>query len=217
VSEDRELRREIVEICRRMYEREYIVAGEGNVSARLDQERLLVTPAGFNKGLLAPEMLVITDLSGHKLAGEHEASTEVRMHLRAYARRPGVRAVVHGHPPIATAFAASGLALVEPVLPEIIQTLGVIPLVPYGTPGTEELPDELEPWLDEHDAFLLENHGVMTVGTSVTGAFDALEVVEKYAKITLTARQLGGPRPLSPNRVAALGQAAEAIAGRPGR
>ena len=211
MPETDELRQEIVDVCRRMYEREYIVAGEGNVSVRLDDDRLLVTPAGLNKGFLSPEALVITDRSGQRLAGEREPSTEIRIHLRAYARRPDARAVVHGHPPMATAFAASGEALLDPVLPEIIQTLGGIPLVPYGTPGTEELPDQLDPWLADYDAFLLENHGAMTLDATVTGAFDKLEVVEKYAKITFLARQLGGPRLLSPDQVAALKRIVERV------
>ncbi len=177
---EREFRRQICKTGRNMYARGFVVACEGNLSVRLDENRILVTPAGMCKGSLAPEDLLVTDLSGVVLCGTKQPSTELLMHLLHYRLRPDVRAVCHAHPPTATGFAAAGRALEEAVLPEVIVGLGKIPLAPYGTPGTWELCAGLETLVVKHDAILLENHGVVTCGQDLAIAYQRLETVEQF-------------------------------------
>ena len=179
-------------------------ATDGNVSARLDSATLLVTPAGREKGGLEPEDLLVVDLDGHVLEGEGRPSTETPVHLLCYRRRGAVGGVVHAHPPVATAFAAAGVPLDAPVMPEIVLTVGRVPLVPYATPGTEELARSLEPWIDGHDAFLLESHGVLTLGRDVREALHRMERVEHLAKVTLAARLLGGAHALTDAQVVSI-------------
>jgi L-fuculose-phosphate aldolase len=190
---EHELRRQICRTGRKMYARCFVVASEGNLSMRLDRDRIIVTPAGACKGYLAPEDLLVTDLCGEVLRGDGQPSTEMQMHLLYYRLRHDVRAVCHAHPPTATGFAAAGRALEQAVLPEVIVGLGKIPLAPYGTPGTWELCAGLEPLAPKYDAILLENHGVVTCGQDLTTAYQRLETVEQFAKILLTAESLGGP------------------------
>jgi L-fuculose-phosphate aldolase len=190
---EKEQRREICTVGRRMYARGLVVAAEGNLSVRLDAQRILVTPAGSCKGRLAPEDLLITDLEGKVLSGTRRPSSEMQMHLIYYRSRPDVRAICHAHPPTATGFAAAGRALEEAVLPEVIVGLGKIPLAPYGTPGTWELCAGLEPLVHNYDAILLENHGVVTCGSDLSTAHQRLETVEQFARVMLTAELLGGP------------------------
>jgi L-fuculose-phosphate aldolase len=192
-----ELRRQICKVGRRMYGRGLVVACEGNLSARLDADRILLTPAGVCKGHLVPRDLLVTDLSGAVIYGTARPSSEILMHLLFYSLRPDVHAVCHAHPPTATGFAAARRAMEEAVLPEVIVDLGNIPLAPYGTPGTWELCKGLEPLIPEHDAILLENHGVVTCGRDLTTAYQRMETVEQFARILLTAECLGGPHLLS--------------------
>jgi len=198
---ERELRRQICRIGRRMYERGLIVACEGNLSARVDSNRVLVTPAGACKGRLTAEDLLVTDSNGAVLCGAGQPSSEMQMHLLFYRLRPDVQAVCHAHPPTATGFAAAGRALEEAVLPEVVVGLGKIPLAPYGTPGTWELCDGLQSLVTKHDAILLENHGVATCGPTLDVAYHRLETVEQFARILLTAESLGGPQLLSTAQV----------------
>ena len=196
-----ELRRQICQAGRNMYERGLVVACEGNLSVRVDQDRILVTPAGICKGHLALQNLVVTDLNGMVKCGTSRPSSEILMHLLFYRLRPDVQAVCHAHPPAATGFAAAGRALDEAVLPEVIMDLGTIPLAPYGTPGTWELCERLEPFVANHDAILLENHGVVTCGQDLTTAYQRLETVEQFARILLAAHSLGGAQVLSRKNV----------------
>ena len=194
---ERELRRQICNVGRRMYGQGLVVACQGNVSARLDPDRILVTPAGVCKGHLAPQDLLVTDPSGAVIYGTGRPSSEISMHLLFYSLRPDVHAVCHAHPPTATGFAAAGRAMEEAVLPEVIMDLGNIPLAPYGTPGTWELCKGLEPLIPKHHAILLENHGVVTCGQDLTTAYHRMETVEQFARVLLTAESLGGPHLLS--------------------
>jgi L-fuculose-phosphate aldolase len=194
---ENELMRQICQAGRRMYGSGFIVACEGNLSVRVDPDRILVTPSGVCKGHLAPQDLLVTDLNGIVKWGTGRPSSEILMHLLIYRLRPDVQAVCHAHPPTATGFAAAGRALDEAILPEIILDLGIIPLAPYGTPGTWELCERLEPLVAKHDAILLENHGVVTCGQNITTAYQRLEMVEQFARILLTAHSLGGPHMLS--------------------
>jgi L-fuculose-phosphate aldolase len=190
------LRREIVAVGRRLYERGLVGGSEGNISARLPGGRVLATPSGAPKGFLAPESLVVTDLSGRAIEGGR-ASSELRMHLKIYSLRDDVGAVVHAHPPTATGFAIAGRALDECVVPEVIATLGQVPIVPYGTPSTEELPDRMAPWVASHDALLLANHGAVTYAPTLARAIDAMESIEQAARSLLVAHLLGRVNRLS--------------------
>ena len=198
------LRREVVRVCRRLYERGLIAGPDGNVSVRLPGDRVLVTPAGMSKVDVTEDDLVELALDGEHRRGSKRASSEVAVHLRIYQRRPDVHAVVHAHPPTATGFAVAGESFAECVLPEIIYQVGWVPLVPYATPGTVALADAFEPYLARHDAFLMANHGATTVGPSLLVAHQRMESLEHTAKILLAARLLGRVQTLSPENVRAL-------------
>lgn len=185
------LRREIVEAGRRVYNRNFVASNDGNISARLDQRRVVITPSGVSKGFLAPEDLVVVDYDGRVLEGRKKPSSELFMHLRIYKDRPDVNGVVHAHPPKATGFAVAGIPLTQCVLPEVIVSLGGIPLAEYGTPGTGEFYEPVLKYLQDYDAFLLENHGALTIGPDVMSAYFRMETLEHFAHIALTAIQLG--------------------------
>jgi L-fuculose-phosphate aldolase len=196
-----EARRSLVEIGRRIWERGYVAANDGNLSVRLPGDRIVVTPTGRSKGFLAPADLVVVGLDGARLGGGLEPTSELAMHLFAYRRRPDVLAVVHAHPPKATAFAASGVPLADCVLPEVVLTLGSVPLASYATPSTEEVPRSLERLIGTYSAMLLKNHGVLTLGADIEEAYFRMETVEHFAEITIAAKTLGGPSPLSQEEV----------------
>jgi len=188
---DTDVRRDIVRVCRRLYERGLIAGPDGNVSVRISREHILITPRGFSKAEVEEHDLVLVTLDGTRIGGRHEASSEVAMHLAAYRAREDVGAVVHAHPPVATGFAVAGLGLSGNVLPELAVQVGEVPFVPYATPGTEALPDAMAPWLPNYDAFLLANHGATTLGRTLTEAHQRMECIEQSANILLTARLLG--------------------------
>lgn len=194
----------IVHSGRVLYERGFIAATDGNISVRLDEERILITPTCMCKGKMHADDLVIIDRYGRKLEGERNVSSEVQMHLLIYNMRPDVQAVVHAHPPTATGFAAAGIALDQPLVSEVVLTLGAVPLAPYGCPGTQALSDSLRPLIPEHDALLMANHGVVTYADDLERAFMHMETVEHFAKITLVARTLGDPKTLDAEEVTKL-------------
>jgi L-fuculose-phosphate aldolase len=206
-------RRAIVEACRRLHARDLIGAGEGNVSIRLGPDRFLVTPAGANKALLAPGDLVIVDGTGAVVRGRGRATTEVRMHLAAYAARLDVGAIVHAHPITAVALTVAGLPPPNDLVPEAAVTLGEIALARFATPGTAEVPDSLAPLLPGHDVLLLERHGALALGRTLAEAFDRMETLERVARIALVARVAGSCEPLAPAAV----DRVLAAAGRPPR
>ena len=185
----------ICEIGRRLYQFGHVVANDGNISTRVDDDLILTTPTGVCKGDMTPEMLVFVSLDGQrKSAGK--PSSELPMHLFIYRHRPDIRAVVHAHPVHATAFATAGIPLDRCVLAEIVTTIGAIPVAPYGTPSTEELPESLRPFIRDHEAILLANHGAVTMGRRLWEAYEKLERVEHYAKIIFASRLLGGEKSL---------------------
>jgi len=198
---EEQLRSQIVELGRRLHERAYVASNDGNISVRLDGERLLTTPKGVSKGFMTPDMLVITDLDGKKLVGDRDPSSELLMHLVVYRRRPDVNAVVHAHPPVATGFAVAGIPLDRAVLAEVVTTLGSIPIADYGTPSTQELADAVGKHIKVHDGMLLANHGAITVADGLMSAYYKMETVEHFARISLVARMLGGERLLSREEV----------------
>src|SRR5919107_2123946 len=201
MSSEAELRAGIVEVGRRMYARGYTASNDGNISVRLDGERLLMTPKSVCKGFMDPAMMCITDLDGKKLAGDRDPSSEMQMHLEVYRHRPDVAAVVHAHPPVATAFAVAGIPLDRAVLAEVITTLGSVPIAEYATPSTKELPEAVRRYIKAHDGMLLANHGALTLGADLFGAYYKMETIEHFAKISLVARLLGGERLLSREEV----------------
>ena len=195
------LRKELVRFGKWLYRLGFTPGTSGNLSVRLDEDRILATPTGCSKYLLKPCDMVVVDLAGRQLAGARNVTSEIGMHLAIYRRRPDAAAVVHAHPPIATGFASSGLPLNEPLCSEVIMAVGTIPLAPYATTGTDELADSLAPFIPEHDAILMANHGVVTCGATLLDAFLRMETVEHFAHICLVARQLGSARPLEAQAV----------------
>ncbi len=205
---EQELRQAICWAGRRLYEQGFAVANDGNISTRLENGNILTTPTEVSKGELTPDMLVVVNAAGEVIAGEMRPSTELKLHLRVYERRPDVNAIVHAHPPYATSFAVVGHQLNEPLIAEAIVHLGPVGLAPYATPGSEELPDSIEPFVGTHNAILLSNHGALTYGPDLKSAQFRMESLEFYAKITALSHQMGTPRPLSAAQIAQLRQAA---------
>lgn len=201
MTREAQLRQDIVEVGRRLYQRGYVASNDGNISVRLDEERILATPTGVSKGFMTPDMMVVTNLSGQKLAGERHASSELKMHLAVYRLRPDVQAVVHAHPPLATGFAVAGIPLDRAVLAEVITTLGSVPIAEYATPSTAELPAAVSKYIQAHDGLLLANHGALTAGADLFGAYYKMETIEHFAHISLVARVLGRERVLSRDEV----------------
>jgi L-fuculose-phosphate aldolase len=194
-------RADIVEVGRRMYARGYVASNDGNISIRLDDNTILTTPKSVSKGFMTTDMMVVVDLDGKKIRGVRDASSELLMHLEVYKNRPDVRAVVHAHPPTATGFAVAGIPLDRAVLAEVVTTLGSIPIAEYGTPSTPELPAAVRKYIKAHDGLLLANHGALTIGADVYGAYYKMETIEHFAKISLVTRQLGREHLLSRDEV----------------
>jgi L-fuculose-phosphate aldolase len=201
---------EIVTVCRRLYDRGLIAGQDGNVSVRLDSGHILVTPAGLSKVDVTPDSLVELTLEGTGVTQGRAPSSEVGMHLCIYRARPDVRAVVHAHPPVATAFGVTGRDFMDAVLPEVIFHLGSVPLVPFALPGTPALGDAMAPFLAAHDAFLLASHGATTVGPSLRLAHQRMESLEHAARILHATSMIGSPTRLRDEDVAALRRAREA-------
>jgi L-fuculose-phosphate aldolase len=204
MAPEAQLRADIVEIGRRLYGRGYTASNDGNISVRLEGGRLLMTPKSVCKGFMDPGMMCITDLEGTKLAGDRDPSSEMQMHLEVYRQRPDVNAVVHAHPPVATAFAVAGIPLDRAVLAEVVTTLGSVPIAEYATPSTRELPEAVRKYVKAHDGMLLANHGALTLGADLFSAYYKMETIEHFANISFVARMLGGERLLSREEVVRL-------------
>jgi L-fuculose-phosphate aldolase len=187
-------RREIIRVGQLMYERSYVVSSDGNVSVRLDDGRIVATPTQVCKGRMSEQMLAVTDLEGRAL-NDRRASSELAMHLLIYRERDDA------HPPHGSAFAAAGLAIDQPILSEVILTLGCVPLAEYGTPSTDELTEAMRPLVKHHNALLMANHGAVAYGADLWQAFDRLETLEHTAKIAILARALGGAQNLPPDSI----------------
>jgi L-fuculose-phosphate aldolase len=198
---ERKQREEIVRYGRMLHARGFVAAMDGNLSVRLDSKRLLVTPTGLSKGAMRPADLVVVDREGNQVAGRRNVTSEIGMHLLIYRMRPDVRAIVHAHPPTATGFAAAGMALTEPLVCEVVIGLGCIPLARYGTPGTSELAQTLEPFVPNYDAILMSNHGVVAYADTLEHAYMKMETVEHFAQIALVTHLLGRQQPLKEGEV----------------
>jgi L-fuculose-phosphate aldolase len=204
---DRELRRQLARFSKWMYRLGFAPGTSGNLSVRLDDERILATPTGCSKCLLRAADMVVVDFNGKLLAGTRNVTSEIGMHLAVYEARPDVQAVVHAHPPIATAFASCGMALDMPLCAELIMTLGKIPLAAYATTGTEEVGASLQPYLREYDSVLMANHGLVTYGKDLLDAFMKLETTEHFAQVCLAAHEIGCPQLLNEDALRKLQQA----------
>lgn len=193
--DEKSARREICRVGELMYERSYVVSSDGNISVRLDDGRIVATPTMTCKGRMTEDSLAVTDALGRPLT-EKKPSSELAMHLLIYNEREDVRSVCHAHPPHGTAFAVAGLAIDQPILSEVILTLGCVPLAGYGTPSTDELSDAMRPLIKHHNALLMANHGAVAYGSDLWQAFDRLETLEHTARIAILSRILGGSKNL---------------------
>jgi len=200
-------RQDILDVGKLIYQKGWVAANDGNISVRLGDNRILCTCTGVSKGMMTPADITVCDCYGNKIDGARECTTELAMHLAIYQMRPDVSAIVHAHPPVATGFAVAGRPLNLALLPEVIVSLGCVPLAKYGLPGTPDLADGMRPFIPDYDAILLANHGSVCYGEDVYKAFFKMETVEHYARITLVAELLGGPQVLAKQEVQKLFEA----------
>ena len=192
-----EIKKEICEVGHKLWLKGFVAANDGNISVKISDNEYYCTPTGVSKGSLTPDMIIKVDKDGKKLEGKLNPSSEIKMHMRVYRERPDVTAVVHAHPPGATAFTVADIDLDQYILPEAVLTIGAVPTCDYGTPSTMEIPDSLDPYLQDHDAFLLRNHGALTVGCDLNKAFFVMEEVEFNAVICKNAMDLGAVHEIS--------------------
>jgi L-fuculose-phosphate aldolase len=198
------VRQDIVTICQRLYMRGFIVGTEGNVSVRVAPDRLWITPTGCHKGFLQPEELLLIDLDSRVHSGHGKPSSETLMHLALYRCRPDIGAVVHAHPPLATALTVAGFPLDATLLPEAVVSLGEVPTIPYQMPSTSQFAQAVGAAMRHAQAGLLENHGSVAVGATLQAAFNTMETVERVAQVFYLAKSLGQIRPLAQEAVEAL-------------
>ena len=211
-----EIKKEICEVGHKLWLKGFVAANDGNISVKINDHEFYCTPTGVSKGDLTPDMIIKVDENGKKLEGKLNPSSEIKMHMRVYRERPDVTAVVHAHPPVATAFTVADIDLDQYILPEAVLTIGNVPTCDYGTPSTMEIPDSLDPYLQNHDAFLLRNHGALTVGCNLTKAFFVMEEVEFNAVICKHAMDLGAVHEISNDQLKKLMELRKKM-GLPGR
>ena len=200
-------RQDILDVGKLIYQKGWVAANDGNISVRIDDRRILCTCTGVSKGMMTPDDVIVCDLEGNKLAGARECTSEIAMHVTIYQMRPDVSAIVHAHPPVATGFAVAGRPLNLALLPEVVVSLGCVPLAEYGLPGTPALTDGMLPYIPNYDAILFGNHGSVCYGADVYKAFFKMEIVEHFARVTLVAELLGGPKVLPKHEVRKLFEA----------
>jgi L-fuculose-phosphate aldolase len=204
---EQQYRQDILDVGKLIYQKGWVAANDGNISVRLEDGRILCTCTGVSKGMMTPADVIVCDLEGNKIDGARERTTEIAMHLTIYQMRPDVSAVVHAHPPVATGFAVAGRPLNLALLPEVVVSLGCVPLAEYGLPGTPALTAGMLPYIPKYDAILLGNHGSVCYGEDVYKAFFKMETVEHFARVTLVAELLGGPKVLPKHEVGKLFEA----------
>ncbi len=194
-DKEAEIRKHICDIGRRIYDRKMVAANDGNISVKLSDNEFLCTPTGVSKGFMTPDCICKIDRDGNVLdaCDGFRPSSEMKMHMRVYKTRPDVGAVVHAHPIFATTFAVCHIPLSQPITAEAVMFLGTVPVAPYGTPSTSEIPDAIEPLLRDNDQLLLANHGALTYGPDLLSAYYKMESVEFYAELLYRSRQLGNP------------------------
>jgi L-fuculose-phosphate aldolase len=187
---DFEAKKMICEIGRRTYDKSFVAANDGNISLKVGPNAIWATPTGVSKGFMTPDMLVKLDLTGKVLAGKYKPSSEIKMHLRVYNENPDVGAVVHAHPQAATAYAIAGIELNEAYSPEGVIILGNVPVAPYATPGSQEVPDSIAPYCKDYNAVLLANHGALTWGKDIIEAYFRMESLEHYAQTLIYTKKI---------------------------
>lgn len=198
-----EIKKEICEVGKKIYRNHFVAANDGNITVKVNDNEFYCTPTGVSKGDMTPDMICKVDAKGNKLEGREDCrpSSEVKMHMRVFQERPDVNAVVHAHPPIATAHAVCNIPLDSYIMPEAVIFLGTVPICEYGTPSTNEIPDSLMPYLQDHDAFLLKNHGALALGNTLNKAYFNMESTEYFAKVSMYCRILGGPQQLNCDQI----------------
>ena len=198
-----EIKKQICDIGKRIYDRGMVAANDGNISVKISDNEFLCTPTGVSKGFMTPEYICKVDADGNVIQANKgfKPSSEIKMHMRVYKERPDVQAVVHAHPIYATSFAIAGIPLTQPIMPEAVIALGCVPIAEYGTPSTHEIPDAVSKYLQYYDAVLLENHGALAYSDSLLAAYHKMESLEFYAELLFLSKQLGGPQELSKERV----------------
>ena len=198
-----EIKKQICDIGKRIYDRGMVAANDGNISVKISDNEFLCTPTGVSKGFMTPEYICKVDAEGNVLQanGTFKPSSEIKMHMRVYKQRPDVKSVVHAHPIYATSFAIAGIPLTQPIMPEAVIALGCVPIAEYGTPSTNEIPDAVEKYLQYYDAVLLANHGALSYSDSLLAAYHKMESLEFYAELLFKSKQLGGPKELSDAQV----------------
>ena len=203
-----EIKKQICDIGKRIYNRNMVAANDGNISVKVAENEFLCTPTGVSKGFMTPEYICKVDKNGQVIQANpgFRPSSEIKMHMRVYAKRPDVGSVVHAHPVYATSFAIAGIPLTQPIMPEAVIALGCVPIAPYGTPSTMEIPDAVEPFLEHFDAVLLESHGALTWSTDLLAAYLKMESVEFYAQLLYQSKMLGGPKEFDKEQVQRLYQ-----------
>lgn len=198
---DREAIEQILEVGRRMYQRGFVAANDGNISVRVGEDAVWATPSGVSKGFMTEDMLVKVSMDGKILEGSRKPSSELKMHLRIYLENPEVGGVVHAHPPVSTTFAAAGVPLDQAYLQETVVQLGIVPVAPYALPGTERVADSVAPFCRDYNGLLLEHHGAVAWAADAIKAFYRLESIEYNATIAMNSRLMGFSRPLTESQV----------------
>ena len=198
-----EIKKQICEIGKRIYNKGMVASNDGNISVKISDNEFLCTPTGVSKGFMTPEYICKVDANGNVIEANagFKPSSEIKMHMRVYRERPDVKSVVHAHPMYATTFAIVGIPLTDPIMPEAVLSLGEVPIAKYGTPSTDEIPDAVAPYLQSYDAVLLENHGALSFSDSLLNAYHKMESVEFYARLLYQAKMLGGPKLLTEQQV----------------
>jgi L-fuculose-phosphate aldolase len=207
------LRKELIQACHKIYANGFVAAYDGNLSARIDDKKLLITPSGKCKGEMEEKDLLEIDYEGNVLIGDGHVSAEVKMHLLAYQNREEINSVVHCHPIHASAFSVVDKELNKPIFPESILSLGKIPLCKYSTISTEEVEESILPYIEYVWVLLLQNHGVLAFGKSIKDAYFKIEKLEHFAKIMTVAEILGGANNLSVDQLKKLYMISEEIYG----
>ncbi|MCL2572404.1 MAG: class II aldolase/adducin family protein [Defluviitaleaceae bacterium] len=203
-----EIKKQICEIGKRIYDKGFIAANDGNISVKISPNEFLCTPTGVSKGFMTPDMICKVDANGNTLQakGNYRPSSEIKMHMRVYKERPDVNSVVHAHPPYATSYAIVGIPLTEPIMPEAVIMLGCVPIAEYGTPSTDEIPNNVAKYLQHYDAVLLENHGALSYAGDLLQAYHKMESLEFYAQLLFISNQIGKPQELDKQKVTRLYQ-----------
>jgi len=188
---DEIIKQEIIKYAKLIYDKGFVCATDGNISYKVSNQHILMTPSGIRKSELTESDLVMLNMKGEKVAGKHPASSENKLHLKVYQLRPDIKTIIHAHPPVSTALTIADIPIDKPVLPEVILSLGDIPTAPYATPTTDEVPESIVNLIPTHDALMLKRHGSLTIGSTLESAYKKLEKMEYTAKIIMIARQMG--------------------------